>query len=225
MPLVSEPIETSGQFDQSSQRSSTTTRIATQPPMVVPLPTNRAYAHHRRTMSAPSHPDNLSRAQTSGSCARKMVEMEQATATPAIVAPVTRGRTAIFDQPPARERSNSSSSRHNLIRVNSFGELGKEQPSLMEQARFRAASNADTSRHQRKPSLPSLPSRRHSRKNSAAKVDMTAIDDGALSFDEIERTFNNVAHVAFSNVPSQFSGSGGSNSRNKNSSSSSRSTS
>jgi hypothetical protein len=190
MPLVSEPIKTSSQLDRA--------RIATQPPMVVP--------HHRRTMSAPSHPDNVARAQMPASS-------DQAAAF-AVVVPVTRGRTAIFDQPPARERSNSNSRRDNLIRVQSFGELGKEQPSLMDQARSRAASNANTSRHQRKPSLPSRPSGRHSRKNSAAsKADMTAIDDGALSFDEIERTFNNVAHVAFSNDHSPLSKSGGGSGR------------
>ena len=73
-----------------------------------------------------------------------------------------------------RERSNSQTSKESLVRVESYGEIQQHQPSLMDQARARAATSdrshrrvpslpsagMETGRHRRVPSLPSARSPR-----------------------------------------------------------------
>ena len=104
-----------------------------------------------------------------------------------------------------RERSDSvgGSSRAStppndrLVHVTSFGELSEFQPSLIDQARRRASSM-----HTRNPSLPRIG--RHSRQNSNASavsgVSATALTmvytdaSGALSSDDVERSFNSVVN-------------------------------
>lgn len=101
--------------------------------------------------------------------------------------------------PFSRDRSNSSSSRFVLNRVMSYGEVQEHQPSLIEQARLRAASGAADSRHRR---VPSLKGGRHSRRSSDSSffgelgrstiTPEKAETSGALSMEDIEQTFNHV---------------------------------
>jgi len=109
-------------------------------------------ARHRRIQSAPVHPKE--------NAAHKAVVED--------IGERLKDRSLKQRDPSPsgnRERSNSSTggggSRRNLLRITSYGELAEHQPSLMEQARIRAASS--NVRHRR---VPSLPSGRHARKDS-----------------------------------------------------------
>jgi hypothetical protein len=122
----------------------------------------------------------------------------------------------------AHSRNNSATSQKGLlVQVFSFGDIKEHQPSLVEQARLRAASSVADSRHRRVPSqsslpspskgghrrVPSLPSRggsrgRHSRSNSLEEgPDLTHIlsqmgseAGGALSIDDINQSFSAVVN-------------------------------
>ncbi|EEC46046.1 predicted protein [Phaeodactylum tricornutum CCAP 1055/1] len=153
---------------------------------MVPKPTYAMSPHrHRRTQSAPIAPEPSFSGGGSASPDVKRVER-------------SRGRDSFRFDIPIRERSNSGSSRGSLVRVTSYGELQQQQPSLLDQARMRAASSAADSRHHR---VPSLPSGRHSRKNSESSMsyvntnNISAVgtdDSGALTLDDIEKSFQNV---------------------------------
>jgi hypothetical protein len=105
----------------------------------------------------------------------------------------------------ARERSNSASSRGNLVRISSFGEVQEHQPSLLDQARLRSATSDVVSRHRRIPSLTSSarPTPRHSRKNSESSnmsssgPPSLSKESGTLSIDDIEETFKSAAYESF----------------------------
>jgi len=135
------------------------------------------------------------------------------------------GAVDISEPPPpptgTRSRTNSSGSQRDLMRVTSFGEIQahQPQPSLMEQARERAASSISAersptaSRHRRVPSMPShnsgrpghkrvpsLPmgrSRNHSRtssQNSLSMLNTLGAEPGALSVDDIQQSFDAVVN-------------------------------
>jgi hypothetical protein len=151
-----------------------------------PKPTYAMSPHrHRRTQSAPIAPEPSFSGGRIASPEVKRVER-------------SRGGDSFRFDIPIRERSNSGSSRGSLVRVTSYGELQQQQPSLLDQARMRAASSAADSRHHR---VPSLPSGRHSRKNSESSMcyvntnNISAVgtdDSGALTLDDIEKSFQNV---------------------------------
>lgn len=122
----------------------------------------------------------------------------------------------------SRSRTNSGGSQKDLMRISSFGEIQQHQPSLMEQARMRAASSASSvqserspkiSGHRRVPSMPlhtsgrpghkrvpSLPmgrSRNHSRtssQNSQTMLNTLGAEPGALSVDDIQQSFDAVVN-------------------------------
>jgi len=160
-----------------------------------PIPKKPEKRKHRRTQSAPMWPQ-----------------------APPIPAPKThRSRqnskdwgavdTAAPPTPESRSRTNSIGSQKDLIHVASFGEILDHQPSLMEQARMRAASSVidsapPTPRHRRVPSMPSnasagggrhkrvpsLPmgrSRQHSRNSSQSSQSGLG---GALTPTDIEQS-------------------------------------
>jgi hypothetical protein len=113
-----------------------------------------------------------------------------------------------------RQRSNSVSSRGSLVRVNSFGEVHALQPSLLDQARMRSASSASESmKHRRVPSLPSI---RHSRKNSDSSAMSSSgnpsvamameSESGALSLDDFEKSFNTAVNSQFAASSTAFAG-------------------
>jgi hypothetical protein len=105
-----------------------------------------------------------------------------------------------FDAP-ARERTNSGSSRGLLVRINSFGEVQTHQPSLLDQARLRSSTSDVVSMHRRIPSLSSSPrpTPRHSRKNSDSSFMSSSAppfipaESGTLSIDDIEQSFRSAA--------------------------------
>lgn len=161
---------------------------------------------HRRTKSAPFGPPDLQSARSHSRSSSKdwgaVDESEQAHSG-------------------NRSRIDSAGSQRDLVRVTSFGEIQEHQPSLMEQARLRAASaivvieqtitshhrrvpsmpsyNQSTGRHRRVPSLPMGRSRSHTRSDSPSPNNTSMLQNlssapGALSVDDIEQSFNSVVN-------------------------------
>ena len=160
----------------------------------VPLAKKPEKRKHRRTQSAPMWPQAPPIPSPKMHRSRQNSKDWGAVDTPA--------------QPtPDRSRSNSVSSQKDLIHVASFGEILDHQPSLMEQARMRAASSVVDSappapRHRRVPSMPSNPpaggerhkrvpslpmgrSRQHSRNSSQSSQNGLG---GALTATDIEQS-------------------------------------
>jgi hypothetical protein len=145
---------------------------------------------HRRTMSAPVKPRALPPRQAEDTSDSSLDGSDKNSERPQL----ERRDSFRFDVP-ARERTNSGSSRGNLVRINSYGELHDHQPSLLDQARMRSASSAVESRDRR---VPSFPSARHSRRNSdasaisASEPPSITNEVNTLSMEDIEKSFNTV---------------------------------
>jgi hypothetical protein len=97
------------------------------------LPRSKPPKKHRRTQSAPVIPRE-------GPPPRR----------------ADSGGTATKQPAANHERTNS---RGNLVRITSFGAISEHQPSLMDQARMRAASSSEDSRHRRVATSSGLPAR------------------------------------------------------------------
>jgi len=163
--------------------------------------------NHRRTQSAPMWDNPKPKSSHTRKDSRDWGAVESAPPTP--------------PSGVSRSRTNSSGSQKDLMRITSFGEIQHHQPSLMEQARMRAASSqsetipqhrrvpsmpsntTSSRRHKRVPSLPMGRSRQHSRTSSQnsqggmanmlGSLNMGAVA-GALSMDDIEQSFSAVVN-------------------------------
>jgi hypothetical protein len=162
----------------------------------------RSNSSHRRTKSAP------------------MSAVPAAPHRPKYTRPSQKpGATTTTLNKPNRERADSNGSKSSLVRVQSFGSIeeSQHQPSILDQARMRAASS-----HRRVPSLPQAPTgpmrrgrspsptatgrttdrsssrNRHSRKSSNTSQSSSRVythDDeleGALSMDDIAQSFGDL---------------------------------
>ena len=163
---------------------------------------------HRRVMSAPMG-DHPARSNSQDSSA-----VEQTPASPPPPPPPQSGN---------RSRTNSCGSQKELVRIQSFGKIQQHQPSLLDQARQRAASSVTVESptaagkgHRRVPSIPSnssvsdgrhrIPSltmshsRNHSRQNSQNSQSMPnalGSEPGALSVDDIQSSFDAAVNEKF----------------------------